>query len=219
MIIELPKEFKYEGSGEERCYAEVVDGVLHIYGNVPFRTVMYNVTYALKGNDVCYYCKRKVKPSKITLDHVYAQDMGGPTITDNLVPCCEDCNCRKSNLSESEYKMFIQLSKTEKEFFKKFIEFKHEKIRESAKFEVPDEWVDYEYSGEFFVRVELDKKFKGKKYSYNKKYYKQYHTIQKPIVTDKNGLVLDGYIGLMVAKEMELKHIPTITLENVIMHL
>lgn len=219
MIIELPKEFKYEGKGEIRKYAEVVDGILHIYGIFSFDKVMYDLTYAIKGNEVCYYCGKKVRKKDCTLDHMYPQDIGGPTIPNNLIPCCEGCNSEKSNLTKAEYEKLIKLPKKRRNTFRKSILSMREKIWESGMYELPDEWVNYENTGEFIVYIKMDEKFKGKKYDRNKEYFKKYHTIKKPIVTDKNGVVLDGYIGLMVAKEEGLKNIPTIILENVIVHL
>ena len=219
MIIELPKEFKYEGKGEIRKYAEVKNGVLYIYGSVSFRKLMYNITYTLKGNNICYYCGKRVKARNITLDHIYPQNMGEPTITDNLIPCCRDCNCEKSNFSESEYKVFKKLPRNEYKIFHEFIEFKHEVMKENGEYQVPKDWIDYENSGEFITLVEMNKEFKGKKYSYTKRYFKEYHTIPKPIVVSKNRVLIDGYTCLMVAKEEGLKSIPTITLENVIVHL
>lgn len=218
MIIDLPRTFRFIES-RHQDYAEVVDGVLHIYGNVSFRKVIYNVTYYLKGNKECYYCGKEIKKGKITLDHMYAQDIGGPTIPNNLIPCCEECNCDKSNLSYEQYIILRKLGKKERALYRKTVQIQQELFRQSGKSELPEDWISLVSTKTFIARVEMNSKYKGKKYSKIKAYYKKYQTIPKPIVVDKNGFVLDGYIALMFAKQEEIKNIPVITLDNVIVHL
>ena len=58
---------------------------------------MYELTYMMKGNQICYYCGKTISKKEMTLDHVYPRDFGGPSITDNLVPCCSHCNSSKGN--------------------------------------------------------------------------------------------------------------------------
>ena len=38
------------------------------------------------------------------MDHLYPQDLGGPTIPNNLAPTCSDCNSEKGNLTEKQYR-------------------------------------------------------------------------------------------------------------------
>ena len=88
MIIDLPESFRFTGQ-KQFDYAEVRDGVLHMYGTISYSKVIHNIVYALKGKDKCYYCGKTLAKDEISLDHMYAQDVGGPTIPNNLIPCCK----------------------------------------------------------------------------------------------------------------------------------
>ena len=57
--------------------------------------------------------------------------------------------------------------------------------------------------------------YKGKKYQKIAKYFETYHHFQKPIIIDKNGFVLDGFLAVMYARNVGLEKLPVIQLENV----
>lgn len=217
MRIDLPKTFRY--SKNDNDFAEVKNGILYLHGNITFRNVMHNITYCLKGNETCFYCGRTVKKKKITIDHLYSQNMGGPTIPNNLAPCCEKCNSEKSNLSYQQFKFFLRLTKKDRDSYRSLIAEQQETIRRKKEYDLPEKWVCYRSTKNFIVRVDMDKKYKGVKYKRIAAYYKEYGAIQKPIVVDKKGFVLDGYTTLMFAKEQGIKKLPVIVLENVIVKL
>lgn len=217
MIIDLPETFRLTGNSKSN-YAEVKDNILHIYNAISFRVVMHNITYTLKGSNKCYYCGKTVKKKKITLDHMYAQTVGGPTIPNNLVPCCIECNSKKSNFSKEQFETFLSLSGNKKEEYRKIVENEQTLLKQNGLFGFPREWVKLTNIDKFIVRVDMNKKYKGKKYASIKAHYEEYHNLPKPVVVDKNGFLLDGYITLMFAKEQGIKKVPTIILENVIVH-
>ena len=85
MIIEVPKSYTFVKDGDIIAFEE--KSVLKMKGRQgKFQDIMYDITYRLKGSNRCYYCVEDVKPNKITLDHVYPQALGGPTIPQNMVP-------------------------------------------------------------------------------------------------------------------------------------
>lgn len=217
MIIDLPNRFQFTGIQDE--FAKVTDSIMHIHGNTSFKKLMYATTFALKGNTICYYCHKPVSEKHITLDHMYPQFVGGPTITNNLVPCCDKCNSRKGNLSEAQFYVYMSLRKEDREFYRRSCYEQQLIVKKGQGNELPEECVTYSSTNEFLVKVDLNKKFRGSKYSRINAYYKQYHSIQKPIVVDSNGFVLDGYVSLMFAKEQGIKVLPSIILENVVSHL
>lgn len=218
MIIDLPEKFRFQGD-TPKDYAEVRENTLHIYGNVPIRKLMYDLTYSLKGNTECFYCQRKIKKSEITLDHMYPQDIGGPTIPNNLTPACKECNSKKANMTVTQYKTYLTLNKNKKAGYRKLIKEQQQIIRRGGGYEVPLEWIDVEKVSKFIVKVEMGIKYRGKKYDQIKADYREYKTITKPIVTDANGFVIDGFITLMFAKEQGIKRLAVLKLENVIVHL
>ena len=47
------------------------------------------------------------------------------------------------------------------------------------------------------------------------KYYEKYQHFQKPIIIDRNGFVLNGFLAVMYAKNTGIKKLPVIQLDNV----
>lgn len=45
---------------------------------------------------LCHYCGRKFTFKELTMDHVVPIARGGTTSPGNVVPCCADCNKKKS---------------------------------------------------------------------------------------------------------------------------
>ena len=216
MIIELPQRFRIAGK-TNKDYAKVIDGVLHIYGVISFRKVMYELTFALKGKRKFYYCGAKVKKKNITLDHIYPQDIGGPTIPDNLLPSCKECNCQKTNMTRDQFCIYKSLDKAKRQAYRQLIMQKQEQARLNGILEIP--WIEYLNSHIFIARITTDKKYIGKKYEKQRAYLQKYGSLPKPIIVDKNGFILDGFLTVMLAKENNIMTIPTIILENVVMHL
>lgn len=44
---------------------------------------------------VCSYCKQKILPSDLTMDHVVPLIRGGRSVRGNVVPACKTCNNKK----------------------------------------------------------------------------------------------------------------------------
>lgn len=58
----------------------------------------------------CYYCGRTIYTKeqslipKATIDHKKPFSRGGKHNLENLCACCKDCNVKKGNMSESEFR-------------------------------------------------------------------------------------------------------------------
>ena len=177
---------------------------------------MFELTYEMKGRNRCWYCENLVDEAQMTLDHMYPQDFGGPTITNNLLPCCKNCNNEKGNLTKDQYKKYL-LAKEQgrgKEYIKDLKEYLLY-IRKWELFEIPKEWISKKEITEIIAKIDLDDDYKGKNYKSVKAFYEKYGHIQKPIIVDNKGFLLDGFIMLMYAKNKGIKNIPVIELENV----
>lgn len=111
MLVELPK--KFERKLNEYSFARIRDGVLELKGDFNFEKIMIELTYQMRGRTECYYCKRKVKATKITIDHMFPSDFGGVTITNNLAPACSTCNSNKSNMNQYEFRVWSSLKSRE----------------------------------------------------------------------------------------------------------
>lgn len=130
MNVELPENY-YRSEGAYK-YALVRNGILELQGAWDFEKLMVELTYLLKGRTRCFYCKREIDPSKVTIDHVFPSDFGGVTIPCNLEPSCGSCNSQKSNLNKYEYKIWLTLSKEErKTFYQKTIKRKKKTEKQS----------------------------------------------------------------------------------------
>lgn len=212
MIIELPKKFSY--SKDQYNYAKVRDGKLIIRGSLDFEDLMYNLAYAIKGRDNCYYCGKRV--SKITIDHMFPRDYGGISIPNNMIPACSKCNSEKSNLNFHEYQIFKTLNKLEKEKFKDKIYKQKEKMRYKFGFNLPNSWVKFVHISRIFVRVFFDQTlYKGKKYTKYTSFIKKYGHLPRPIILSGNFVLLDGFTILACGREQGIYDIPVVILENV----
>lgn len=215
MIIELPKEFTFLNcEGEIVAYIE--NGILKLKSTAPYKKIIYELTYNMKGRRRCCYCGNIVDEKEMTLDHMYPQDFGGPTITNNLLPCCKKCNTEKGNLTARQYKKYLYAKEQGRsnEYIKDVKDYLLY-IRKWELFEIPKEWISKIEIKEVIVKIDLYADYKGKSYKHVKDFYEKYGHIQKAIIVDKKGFLLDGFITLMYAKNAKIKRLPVIQLENV----
>ena len=215
MIIELPQDFTFFNEAG-KMVAHVENGILKLKNTTLFEKVMFELTYQMKGRTRCCYCESIVDVAEMTLDHIYPRDFGGPTITNNLLPCCKDCNNQKNNLTEKQYKKYLIAKKQGRE--KEYVEdLKHYLVyvRKWELYEIPEEWISKKEISEILVKIDLYENYKGKRYKSVKNFYEKYGHFQKPIIVDKNSFLLDGFTVLMCAKNKNVKKLPVIELENV----
>lgn len=216
MIIELPEEFSI-GNSRQKNDAFVENGILKIRRTASFNYVMYEATFKLKGGKhQCGYCGRIFKNKKMTMDHMYPQDTGGPTITNNLLPVCETCNCKKTNMTEEQYQRYNQLKNSEKqkEYLKK-LQNEKELIKLRGEFEIPTEWLCQKKINYIIAEIRLGDVTQSQSYQKVKRFYFQYGHFQKPIILDKNGYLLDGFYTVLFAKKHDIEKLPIIQLDNV----
>lgn len=208
MIIELPKKFNYGSQ------AKVVDDILKIPSGISVRDFMYKLTIAIKGKK-CWYCGKKLKKEEITMDHLYPQDLGGPTIPNNLAPTCAECNNHKGNLTEQQYRNMVNAPKSKKkELRSKFIA-RNEQHKLKKGYYLPKEWITTKKIDNIIVTWFMNEAYIGKKYMKIETFYREYGKLPYPIVVDRNNYLLDGFLVLMFAKNNHISRVPTIVLENV----
>lgn len=217
MIMNLPEEFSI-GDTKLKNDAYIENGILKIRKTASFKYVVYQLTFLLKGGKHrCEYCGEIFFDKKITMDHLYPQDMGGPTITNNLIPACQRCNNEKTNMTLHEYKEYIKLKKYgENKAFLKELEIKKYEIRGRKEYQIPKLWLCQKEITTIILDIRLNEdSSQTTKYKKVQEFYLNYGYFQKPIVVDKNGFLLDGFYTVMYAKDNHIKRIPTIQLENV----
>lgn len=206
MIMELPRDFKISS-------AEVIGEELFIYSLKRYEDLMYELTYALREGH-CVYCGARLNKTNSTLDHRYPRDTGGISIVNNLFPCCSCHNSQKGNLTHQEYMEYKNLSKKDrKEYLKKF-EKRKKRIMQEIGFKLPRKWVTYEEIGNINYSQQSEE-LRGKRYHRILEFYNNYHKLPKPVVVDKNNMLLDGYNIILFARDFEIQRIPIIKLENV----
>ena len=215
MIIDLSEKFiMYDERGRNKL-AWVEDRILKLKVDASFRKAMYELTYELKGRNVCEYCGKTFLDEDMTLDHMIPQERGGPTITNNLVPSCKECNSKKSNMTAEQYIKYKNLSGTEKkkyfENFKRYVNY----MKRNELLELPEEWLSKKKVKEIIARFDFSQEYKKSKYRKVEKFYKEYGHLPKPILVDRKGFLLDGFISLMFAKDNNLRNLSVMVLENV----
>ena len=56
----------------------------------------------------CHYCRNRVPPAELTMDHIVPLIRGGMSIRGNTVPACRECNSRKKYLLPIEWDQYIR---------------------------------------------------------------------------------------------------------------
>lgn len=207
MIMDLPKKFRIEN------YARVEEGVLYIERLERIEDLMYELTYAMRKHR-CVYCRKKLKRKNSTLDHRYPRDTGGVSIVNNLYPTCHLCNSHKSNFLHHEYLKVCKLSRDEKKKeIKKFYRQRDRNLKNIG-YMLPKKWIENVDISEIKCRPPgLD--LRGKKYHRIIAFWDTYHKLPRPIVLDRNNVLLDGYNIIIFSRDFKIKTIPAIKLENV----
>ena len=217
--IQLPKKSFVFNNG-----AAVVKGnILYIYRPVDFNELMYALTYAIhteKYGEIlrCHYCGAELSISRSTLDHKCPVDLGGPTIPNNLVPTCRNCNSTKGNLTEEQFKIFREFEdKDQAKAYRVSIEREHRNIKKNGTI-IPKEWIrprDYPLNV-IKMRMHVDVAL-GHGFDSIKKKYKKYGTILRPVIVSANEELLDGFNVCLFAKTNNCwKIVTVIRLDNVV---
>lgn len=60
-----------------------------------------------KGKGVCYYCKDRLHPSELTMDHIVPVIRGGKSSKSNIVPSCKACNSKKKHMLPIEWEEYV----------------------------------------------------------------------------------------------------------------
>lgn len=59
------------------------------------------------GRGQCYYCRQRISPKELTMDHVVPIIRGGLSRKGNVVPCCKECNAKKKYLLPVEWQEYL----------------------------------------------------------------------------------------------------------------
>lgn len=61
-----------------------------------------------RADGICYFCKRKIMPKELTLDHIVPIIRGGKSTKGNVAPVCKECNDKKKYLLPIEWEEYIE---------------------------------------------------------------------------------------------------------------
>ena len=56
----------------------------------------------------CHYCRNRIAPAELTMDHIVPLVRGGKSNHGNTVPACKECNSRKRYLLPIEWDQYIR---------------------------------------------------------------------------------------------------------------
>ena len=59
------------------------------------------------ANASCYYCRRKLKRTEVTMDHIVPLSRGGKSTPGNTVPACKACNTKKRDCTAVEWEEYL----------------------------------------------------------------------------------------------------------------
>lgn len=88
-------------------------------------------------------------------------------------------------------------------------------MKENELLELQEDWISKKEVSEILVRFDFSQEYKKSKYRKVEKFYKEYGHLPKPILVDRKGFLLDGFISLMFAKDNNLRNLSVMVLENV----
>ena len=57
---------------------------------------------------VCHYCRDRVGPRGLTMDHVVPMGRGGKSTRGNVVPACKGCNSKKQSMVPVEWQDYLR---------------------------------------------------------------------------------------------------------------
>ena len=60
------------------------------------------------GKGQCHYCRQRVPPKDLTMDHIVPIVRGGRTTRANVVPCCKECNNQKKYMLPIEWQEHLR---------------------------------------------------------------------------------------------------------------
>ncbi|CAM3738129.1 HNH endonuclease [Hathewaya histolytica] len=63
------------------------------------------------SSNICFYCKRELTDTEITVDHVVPICRGGKTEENNLVISCHSCNSKKGDMTLEEFLLYLKVVK------------------------------------------------------------------------------------------------------------
>lgn len=225
MIIDLPEKFtRTDERGIKYVYIE--DGILKLRFDIGFKGIMKELVYSKKGYR-CFYCGKVLQKEQITIDHLIPQTIGGPTITNNLVPACKRCNEEKNSMTEVQYEEYLcKPTPAKKREYVQEAHLENELLKAEKEFGFLNDWViempinkikGYKEMGRYSFSQgnKNNEKRKKTKYSKIEDFYHKYGRLHKAIVVDRNNRLLGGFTSLMFAKNHHLKNVPVIKIENV----
>ena len=63
----------------------------------------------------CYFCKQKIKPKDLTMDHIVPIIRGGKSTKGNVVPACKECNSKKKHMLPLEWQEYMDKIRREED--------------------------------------------------------------------------------------------------------
>jgi len=61
-----------------------------------------------RAQGTCYFCRRKIPPKDLTMEHVVPLIRGGESSKGNVVPACKECNNKKKYLLPIEWEEYLE---------------------------------------------------------------------------------------------------------------
>ena len=221
MIMDLPKNFVGSIANTKAIITENNQLVLH---SACYKDVVRHIVKLIHGVDICQYCGKEILPGQFSIDHTFPQYLGGGVeITNFLNVACRNCNGDKGDLTLNQYLQLIELRKQGasnseiKQFRADAKAFNEQVFKETHRFQLPDECVDYYFSIndiEVNGRITENEIYNSKGYRALKGFYNEYGYFKHPIILDKKGKLADGRRIYEFAKVRGFKIVPVIIVDN-----
>ena len=57
---------------------------------------------------ICFFCRKKISPRELTMEHIVPLIRGGKSSKGNIVPACKECNNKKKYLLPIEWEEYLE---------------------------------------------------------------------------------------------------------------
>ncbi len=61
-----------------------------------------------RAEGFCHFCRKKVPPKELTMEHIVPIIRGGKSSKSNIVPSCKECNTKKKYLLPVEWEEYLE---------------------------------------------------------------------------------------------------------------
>ena len=199
--------------------AFIENGILKIRFADEYLPIMSAV---IRTEGQCAYCGRKLEQEKITVEHIMPKCRGGITGFKNIAAACNNCNNKKTFFTIEEFEVYKKLRENRdthgaREYLKKCEKDMNSCKREGIFTKMPGVEVEKFEIEKIVVKqsLEISYNYSSKKERVERNHVAEYGRLRRPLVIDKNNILLESKQLYELAKDYNFTVVPVVILQDV----